>query len=135
MENFMYYRDMNKLFIFFAAIALSGCLKDNTTAEDMPTFTYNAVVYGQVTGCHDLLAIEMLDDADTFPYPLDSIISNSPDNRVFAYNLPDSLSEPGLLITVELEAAHGPFVYYGPECWGTSFLIQFCKIARSCAIN
>jgi hypothetical protein len=129
---------MNRLLIFFTALSFVSCVKDKAPVEVepevIPTFTYNALVYGKVTGCHDLLAIEMLDDADTFPYPLDTLIGNSTDNRVFAYNLPDSLSEPGTLISVELEPAHGPIVYYGPGCWGTPFLYNFVRLLEAAPV-
>ncbi|NOQ75161.1 MAG: hypothetical protein GQ574_24320 [Crocinitomix sp.] len=129
---------MKKILIVLVAFSIVGCLKNETEIKvepiDAPVFTYNAKVYGQVTGCHDLLVIELLDSADTFPYPLDSIISDSPDNRVFAYDLPDSLQVPGLLITVELEEADGPFVYWGPGCWGTPFLYNFVRLLEAAPI-
>jgi hypothetical protein len=123
---------MNRFIIFLLAISFVGCLKGETIAEietiDPPVFTYDAKVYGKVTGCHDLLAIEILDNAEDFAYPLDSTIGTSPDNIVFAYNLPDSLKVPGMYITIELEAAHGPVIYWGPNCWGGSLLYNYVKL-------
>jgi hypothetical protein len=123
---------MKKILIFLISVSFITCQKKEVPveldSEEIPTFTYNAVVYGKVTGCHDLLAIELLDSADIFPYPLDSIINDTPDNIVFAYNLPDSLRVPGLPITIELEAARPTLVYWGPSCWGTPFLYNYVNL-------